>query len=76
MKKYKLAIVGATGVVGTTILKVLEEKNLPISEYVFFASSRSAGKKISFMNKEYTICELTAESFDCNFDFAIFSARR
>ena len=74
MKKYKLAIVGATGVVGLMILKVLEEKNLPISEYILFASKRSAGKKIKFMNKEYTVYELTDNSFDSNIDFAIFSA--
>ena len=49
MKNYKLAIVGATGVVGRTALKVLEEKNLPISEYVLFASNKSAGKKVKFM---------------------------
>ena len=40
MKKYKLAVVGATGVVGQTALKVLEEKNLPISEYAFFSSKQ------------------------------------
>ena len=64
MKNYKLAIVGATGVVGRTALKVLEEKNLPISEYVLFASNKSAGKKVQFMNKEYIIQELTEHSFD------------
>lgn len=74
MKNYKLAIVGATGVVGQTALKVLEEKNLPISEYVFFSSYRSSGKKINFMQKEYTACELKEDSFDEGFDFAIFSA--
>ena len=58
MKHYKLAIVGATGVVGSTALKVLEEKKLPISEYVLFASCKSAGKKVNFMNKEYVIKEL------------------
>ena len=36
LKKYKLALVGATGLVGRTAREVLEEKNLPISEYVFF----------------------------------------
>ena len=41
---YKLAIVGATGLVGKTILKILEEKNLPIYEYVLFSSKKSAGK--------------------------------
>ena len=42
-KKIKLAVVGATGVVGRMVLKVLEEANLPIDEYKFFASKRSAG---------------------------------
>lgn len=74
MKKYKLAIVGATGLVGRTALKVLEEKNLPISEYVFFASSRTAGNKIKFLGKEYIVRELNENSFDEGFDFAIFSA--
>ena len=74
MKNYKLAVVGATGVVGRTALKVLEEKNLPISEYVLFASSRSAGTKLNFMGKEYVVRELTENSFDEGFDFAIFSA--
>ena len=54
--------------------KVLEEKNLPISEYVLFASNKSAGKKVKFMNKEYVVKELTEHSFDEGFDFAIFSA--
>ena len=74
MKNYKLAIVGATGVVGQMVLKVLEERKLPISEYILFASSKSAGKKVSFMNKEYTIQELDENSFDEHIDFAIFSA--
>ena len=74
MKKYRLAIVGATGVVGRTVLKVLEEKNLPISEYVLFASSKSAGKKIRFMDKDYIVQGLNELSFDSGFDFAIFSA--
>ena len=73
-KKVKLAIVGATGLVGRTALKVLEEKKLPIFEYVFFSSSRSAGTKINFMNKEYIVHELKEDSFDEGFDFAIFSA--
>jgi len=74
MKKIKLAIVGATGLVGQTILKVLEENQLPIDEYAFFASSKSAGKKITFLNKEYTVQELTSHSFDTSFTHAIFSA--
>jgi len=74
MKNYKLALVGATGLVGVTARKVLEEKNLPISEYVFFSSSKSAGTKIIFLGKEYTVRELKEDSFDEGFDFAIFSA--
>lgn len=74
MKKYKLAVVGATGVVGRTILKVLEEKNLPISDYVLFASNRSCGTILNFMGKNYEVQELKEDSFDESFDFAIFSA--
>lgn len=73
MNKYNLAVVGATGVVGRTILKVLEEKNLPISEYHFLASAKSAGKKIMFNNTEYIVEELNEKSF-VNIQFAIFSA--
>ena len=68
------AIVGATGLVGSTFLKVLEEKKLNIDEYYLFASERSKGKKITFMNKEYVVNELNENSFDEGFDFAIFSA--
>ena len=74
MKEYKLAIVGATGLVGRTALKVLEEKNLPIKEYVLFASKKSAGQKLTLLGKEYIVRELTENSFDEGFDFAIFSA--
>lgn len=74
MKKIKLAVVGATGVVGLVARKVLEEKKLPIDEYVFFASKRSSGEKIVFLGKEYIIRELKEDSFDEGFDYAIFSA--
>lgn len=74
MKKTRVAIVGATGMVGRMFLKVLEEKNLPIDEYVLFASSRSAGKKIKFMEKEYEIQLLDENSFDSGFNYALFSA--
>ena len=73
-KKYKLAIVGATGLVGRTALKVLEEKNLLNFEYKLFCSEKSAGTKLNFMGKEYVTYELTENSFDEGFDFAIFSA--
>ena len=74
---YKLAIVGATGLVGRTALKILEDKNLPIYEYVLFSSKKSAGKIIHFKNKDYVVKELTENSFQKeHFDFAIFSAGR
>lgn len=74
MKNYKLAIVGATGLVGRTILKVLEEKNLPNFEYTMFCSERSAGQELTLLGKKYIAKELTHSSFDEKFDFAIFSA--
>ncbi|MBE6870730.1 MAG: aspartate-semialdehyde dehydrogenase [Ruminococcaceae bacterium] len=74
MKNYKVAVVGATGMVGRTFLKVLEEYKLPVSEYVLFASARSAGSEIDFMGKKYTIKELNESSFDEGFDIALFSA--
>jgi len=74
MKQIKLAVVGASGMVGRTFVSILEEKNLPVSEYVFFASKRSAGTAITFKGKEYIIEELTETSFDRGFDIALFSA--
>ena len=74
MKQIKLAVVGASGMVGRTFVSILEQKNLPVSEYVFFASKRSAGTTITFKGKEYIIEELTETSFDRGFDIALFSA--
>ena len=74
MKKLNIAVVGATGMVGRTFLKVLEEENLPVENYYLFAFARSAGSKVEFMGKEYTIEELTESSFDRGIDIALFSA--
>ena len=72
---YKLAIVGATGLVGRTILKILEEKDLPIYEYVLFSSKKSAGSIINFKNKSYVVKELTTNSFsDEHFDFILINS--
>jgi aspartate-semialdehyde dehydrogenase len=69
------AIVGATGLVGSTFLKVLEEKKLKIDSFTLFASFASKGKKVSFLNNEYVIEELNINSFDDNrFNYALFSA--
>lgn len=74
MKKFKLAIVGATGLVGRSVIQVLEEKKLPIETYSLFASKKSAGTIFTILGKDYQVEELTESSFDCGFDFAIFSA--
>ena len=59
MKKYNIAIVGATGMVGRTFLKVLEELDLPAESYTLLASSRSAGTKLTLKGQEYEVQELT-----------------
>ena len=74
MKEYKLAVVGATGLVGRKVIEVLEEYNLPISNIEFFASRRSAGTEFFFKGKQRLVNELKESSFDEGFDFAIFSA--
>ena len=74
MSYRKIAIVGATGVVGQKMIEVLQEKNLPIDEYVFFASKRSAGKSLKFGDDIYVVNELTEDSLKNGFDFALFSA--
>ncbi len=75
MKQYRIAVVGATGMVGRKFLQVLEERQLPASEYFLFASKRSAGSTIPFMGKTYTIRELTRTAFDdLHIDIALFSA--
>lgn len=74
MKKVNLAVVGVTGMVGNMFLKILEERNFPIENIGLFASAKSAGTKIAFDSKEYTVEELTETSFDRGFDIALFSA--
>ncbi|MGN0196461.1 MAG: aspartate-semialdehyde dehydrogenase [Candidatus Gastranaerophilaceae bacterium] len=64
MKKPNLAVLGATGVVGREILSILVENDVPFENIKFLASSKSAGKKIEFKGKEYTIEEATPDSFE------------
>ena len=73
MKKYNVAVVGATGLVGGTFLKVLAEYQFPIKNLRLLASSRSAGKVIAYCGKEYVVEELTETSFE-GIDIALFSA--
>ena len=72
MKKVNLAIVGVTGAVGQEFLKLIEERNFPFNNLKMLASSRSAGKKINFMGKEYTVEETTENSFE-GVDIALFA---
>ena len=74
MKKFNIAIVGATGLVGSTVLKILEERNIPINALGLFASKNSVGTILSFKGKNYSVQELKETSFDSGYDFAIFTA--
>ncbi len=68
-----LAIAGVTGAVGQEFLSILEERNFPFTTLKMLASSRSKGKKITFKGTEYTVEELTTDSF-AGIDIALFSA--
>lgn len=74
MRKANIAIVGATGMVGRTFLKVLDERNFPIDNLYLFASKKSAGSKMEFRGKEYIVEELNEDSFKRDIDIALFSA--
>ena len=69
----KVAVVGATGMVGTVMLKVLEERNLPITELIPVASARSAGKKLPYKGNDYTVVTLE-DAVKMAPDVALFSA--
>ena len=69
----KIAVVGATGLVGTVMMKVLEERNFPVTEFYAVASARSKGQKVTFKGQEYTV--MTVEDALClRPDIALFSA--
>ena len=72
MKKYKVAILGATGAVGQEFLNLIEERQFPFGELKLLASKRSAGTKIDFMGKTYTVEEATENSFE-GVDIALFA---
>jgi aspartate-semialdehyde dehydrogenase len=69
----KIAVVGATGMVGNVMLKVLEERNFPITELIPVASERSVGKKISYNGTDYSVVNL-ATAVEMKPDIALFSA--
>jgi len=72
MKKYNVAILGATGAVGQEFLNLIQERNFPFGDLRLLASSRSAGKNIVFMGKSYIVEETTDESFK-DIDIALFA---
>lgn len=69
----KIAVVGATGMVGQVMLKVLEERNFPVSELIPVASEKSVGKKVTFKGKEYEVVSMQT-AVNMKPDIAIFSA--
>ncbi|MEY3690091.1 MAG: Aspartate-semialdehyde dehydrogenase dehydrogenase, partial [Bacteroidota bacterium] len=68
-----MAIVGATGLVGRTMLKVLEEKNFPVESLTLLASERSAGTTMEFCGSKLIVQQLNEQSFEA-IDIALFSA--
>jgi len=73
-KKPNLAIVGATGMVGSAFLQVLADRDFPFDNLYIMASAKSAGSTITFKGKDYIVEELTEQSFDKPIDIALFSA--
>jgi len=71
--RCRVAVLGATGLVGRTMIKVLEERKFPVTDFVPIASARSAGQSLTFNGKEYIIREPSAEAFR-GVDIALFSA--
>ena len=74
MKKFNVAIVGASGAVGQEFLRVLDEQNFPINELKLFGSSRSAGRTYTFRGREYTVQELKHDDAFKGIDIAFTSA--
>ena len=69
----KVAVVGATGLVGRKMLQVLEERNFPVTELIPVASERSVGKEITFKGKNYKVMGMQ-DAIDMKPQIAIFSA--
>ena len=72
-KKYNVAVLGATGMVGKEMMKVLEERKFPIKKFLPLASTRTAGTKVTFKGKKYTVEVAKPESFE-GVDIGLFSA--
>ena len=70
----KLAVAGATGLVGRNMLDTIDRKGIQFDELVLFSSARSAGTEVSFQGKTYTVRELTEEAANEQYDFILMSA--
>ena len=73
MKQLKVAVVGATGLVGTKMLQVLAERNFPVAEIIPVASERSVGKLVEYKGKQYKVVSMDG-GIAAKPDVAIFSA--
>lgn len=72
MRYYNIAILGATGAVGQTMLRVLEERNFPVDEIRLLASPKSAGQELEYMGVKYKVQAVSPEAFE-GIDIALFS---
>jgi len=72
VKRFNVAVVGATGAVGQELVKILTERDFPVADLKPLATERSAGKKIEFKGKQYTVEPTTAEAF-AGVDIALFA---
>ena len=75
MSGRRVAVLGATGLVGREMLLTLEQRNFPVSELVPLASERSEGKKVTFRGEEVTVRAVKEDSFK-DVDIALFSAEK
>jgi aspartate-semialdehyde dehydrogenase len=73
MKRYNVAVVGATGLVGRTMIRVLEERNFPVDQLLPLASERSVGKEVVFHGQSIPVQKLEPGKFN-TIHFALFSA--
>jgi aspartate-semialdehyde dehydrogenase len=73
MRRYKVAVVGATGVVGQELLKILSERNFPVGELTLLASARSKGKQVDFRGDRLQVEEVS-ESAVAGHDIVFFAA--
>jgi aspartate-semialdehyde dehydrogenase len=72
-RQFRVAVIGATGLIGETLITVLEERNFPVSELHALASDRSLGRSVSFRGRRYPVQELADFEF-AHCDFALFCA--